>query len=334
VELQKIVASLGRVRFEPGAAASDFLIQSDNAGRLVSFEYRAAPAILLRVARGDRGKWSSESVELPVKTRLELVSGVVGGSLFAALDGLGERTELAFMVHGLFPDLVDHPSPKDEFRLVVEKHVVGDEVVEYGRLLAAEYKSERRHRSERVFYFETEGDALGGAYYTEDGTPVRPRAFTTPAQDALRTSGFGSRDHPVYGHVSAHLGVDYAAPVGTPVRAARGGVVQSARRDGDFGNMVMIVHGRGLVTRYAHLDSFAEGIADGARVQRGDRIGSIGLTGLSTGPHVHFETIVGGRHVDPEKILFRRGPQLSAEQLAAFKQAIGALIAALSVSLV
>jgi murein DD-endopeptidase MepM/ murein hydrolase activator NlpD len=96
--------------------------------------------------------------------------------------------------------------------------------------------------------------------------------------------------------------------------------------------MVTIVHGRGLVTRYAHLDEFAEGIAPGAHVQRGDRIGSIGLTGLSTGPHVHFETIVAGRHVDPDKILFRRGPLLSTEQLAAFKQAIGGLAAALSTS--
>jgi murein DD-endopeptidase MepM/ murein hydrolase activator NlpD len=267
-----------------------------------------------------------------VTTRLEIVGGVVDSSIFAALERLGERPELAFMVHGLFPDLVDHASPRDEFRLIVEKRVVGDEVVDYGRLLAAEYKSAKRHTSERAFYFDLGGDAPGGAYYTEDGAPVRPRGFTPPAQEAMRTSGFGSRDHPVYGHVSAHLGVDFAAPIGTPVRAARGGVVQSARRDGDFGNMVTIVHGRGLVTRYAHLDGFAEGITEGARVQRGDCIGSIGLTGLSTGPHVHFETIVAGRHVDPEKIMFRRGPLLSTEQFAAFKQAIGALAAALSAS--
>src|SRR5690606_28153664 len=138
------------------------------------------------------------------------------------------------------------------------------------------------------------------SYYTADGTSMRKAFIRTPVDFARISSRFSNgRKHPVLNTIRAHKGVDYAAPHGTPIKAAGDGKVRLAGRKGGYGNTVIIQHGQNYQTLYGHMQGFAKGIRNGATVKQGQVIGYIGTTGLSTGPHLHYEFLVNGRHVDP-----------------------------------
>jgi murein DD-endopeptidase MepM/ murein hydrolase activator NlpD len=140
------------------------------------------------------------------------------------------------------------------------------------------------------------------------------------------------RKHPVLNRIRAHRGVDYAAPHGTPVRAAGAGRVQYRGVKGGFGNVVEIAHSGKVVTRYGHLSRFATGLSNGERVDQGQIIGYVGSTGLATGPHLHFEYIEHGVFVDPQKAIRRGepGPPVPASERAVFDQQVAPLLAQLN----
>jgi murein DD-endopeptidase MepM/ murein hydrolase activator NlpD len=127
------------------------------------------------------------------------------------------------------------------------------------------------------------------------------------------------RRHPILGYRRMHKGVDWAAPRGTPIFAAGNGVVIEAERKSGYGNWIKIRHANGYETSYAHQTRFAKGIREGVRVRLGQIIGYVGSTGLSTGPHLHYEVTVNGRHVNPMRIRLPRGRSLSGEVLAEFE---------------
>jgi murein DD-endopeptidase MepM/ murein hydrolase activator NlpD len=139
------------------------------------------------------------------------------------------------------------------------------------------------------------------------------------------------RKHPVLNTIRAHRGVDYAAPTGTPVHAAGAGRVQFRGVKGGFGNVVEIAHAGQVVTRYGHLSRFAKGVGNGTKVEQGQLIGYVGSTGLATGPHLHFEFIERGAHVDPQKAIRRSepGPPVPATERAVFEAQIAPLLARL-----
>lgn len=166
----------------------------------------------------------------------------------------------------------------------------------------------RDPESGRSGYFDGEGNMLG------------QYLLRNPVPDGRRTSGFGGRRHPVLGYSRMHSGVDWAAPVGTPIYAAADGTVTFAGTQSGDGKRIEIDHGHGYETSYSHQSKFAEGIKVGSRVQQGQLIGYVGKTGLVTGAHLHYEVSINGRKVDPGKVHFIREGRLDGTALAKFEK--------------
>ncbi len=174
--------------------------------------------------------------------------------------------------------------------------------------------------TEKRFYrFRTPDDGIVD-YYDEGGKSAKKFLIRKPVPAGRLTSGFGYRRHPILGRMILHAGVDYAAPRGTPILAAGNGIVEKAGRSSGYGNLIVVKHTNGYETAYGHQSRFAKGIRPGVRVHQGQVIGYVGSTGLSTGPHVHFEIRVNHQPVDPLRIRLPRGRVLQGEYLAAFER--------------
>jgi len=163
--------------------------------------------------------------------------------------------------------------------------------------------------------------APGGVpeYYTQQGEAVRKALLRTPIDGARLTSGFGNRKHPIKGFTKMHKGVDFAAPKGTPIMAAGSGVVERCNVYGAYGNYICIRHNGNTKTAYAHMKGFAKGISRGAKVHQGQIIGYVGMTGSTTGPHLHFELILNGQHKNPREITQLPKSKLVGKVLKEFK---------------
>jgi murein DD-endopeptidase MepM/ murein hydrolase activator NlpD len=174
--------------------------------------------------------------------------------------------------------------------------------------------------TKRAFYrFRTPDDGLVD-YYDHEGVSAKKFLIRKPMEGGVFRSSFGMRRHPILGYKKMHTGVDWSAPRGTPVLAAGEGVVQHAKRNSGYGNQIVIRHANGYETSYSHLSGFAKGVQAGGRVRQGQVIGYVGSTGLSTGPHLHYEVLVNARHVDPMRIRLPRGRTLQGRILAAFER--------------
>jgi len=219
----------------------------------------------------------------------------------------------------------------DSFRLVYEQLERDGKIVADGDILAAEFINEgKRYRAVR--YVNAEGKA---DFYTPEGASLRKAFLKAPVQFSRISSVFNpSRRHPVLNTIRAHRGVDYAAPTGTPVKAAGAGRVVYRGVKGGFGNVVEIEHSGKVITRYGHLSRFAQGVGQGSKVEQGQVIAYVGSTGLATGPHLHFEYIERGVFVDPQKAIRRAqpGPPVPAAERDRFALQTGALLAKLDAS--
>lgn len=169
------------------------------------------------------------------------------------------------------------------------------------------------------FYrFRTPDDGVVN-YYDENGDSAKKFLMRKPVTGGRFTSGYGYRRHPLLGYRKMHTGTDWAAPWGTPILAAGNGVVELAGRKGGYGKYVLIRHANGYKTAYAHMARYAKGLKPGVKVRQGQVIGEVGSTGLSSGPHLHYEVLINGRHVDPMKIKVPRGRKLTGRLKQAFK---------------
>jgi murein DD-endopeptidase MepM/ murein hydrolase activator NlpD len=178
----------------------------------------------------------------------------------------------------------------------------------------------------KTYYRYTTRDGDTG-YFDENGRSADRALMRTPVSGSRISSGFGMRRHPILGYTRMHTGVDFAAPYGTPLKAAGNGVISYSGWDGAYGRVVRIKHENGYETVYAHMSRIASTIKRGTRVRQGQTIGFVGSTGRSTGPHAHFEVRVNGRPVNPLKIKAMGGRQLSGKELAAFKRHKGDIVA-------
>ncbi len=169
----------------------------------------------------------------------------------------------------------------------------------------------------RIYRFHSPDDGSID-YFDEEGRSLKKFLLRKPITEGRMTSGFGNRRHPVLGYSRMHTGVDWANRIGTPILASGNGKVTKAEWDGGYGRRVEIQHANGYVTTYSHMSRFANGIQAGASVTQGQVIGYVGNTGLSTGPHLHYEVVVNGRFVDPLKIRVPRGKELDGGELAEF----------------
>jgi murein DD-endopeptidase MepM/ murein hydrolase activator NlpD len=172
----------------------------------------------------------------------------------------------------------------------------------------------------RKFYRHQTTDDNLVDYYDESGKSAKKFLVRMPVSDGSITSGFGGRNHPILGYTKMHTGIDWAAPMGTPIFAAGNGVIEKADWEGGYGKYIRIRHANGYVTAYGHMSAFARGMEQGKRVRQGQVIGYVGSTGLSTGAHLHYEILINGRFVDPMKIKLPRGRVLEGTLLAGFEQ--------------
>ncbi|WP_180682184.1 M23 family metallopeptidase [Tepidicella baoligensis] len=255
---------------------------------------------------------------------VRLSSGVIRSSLFAATDAARLPDSIASQLADLFSADIDFRRDLragDTFSVVYEALEADGELLRYGRLLSAEFVN--KGKTHQVLWFEEPGKK--GAYYTFDGESTRRAFLASPLAFSRISSGYGMRFHPVHGGRRPHLGVDYAAPTGTPVRTVGDGTVQFAGWQRGYGNVVFIQHRQDKVTVYAHLHRID--VRRGQRVEQGDLIGQVGCTGVCTGPHLHFEYRVRGEHRDP-LIIAREGgggEPVSAKARPAFNEAAQAM---------
>jgi murein DD-endopeptidase MepM/ murein hydrolase activator NlpD len=215
-------------------------------------------------------------------------------------------------VHSYDVDFKQKVRPGDTFEMFFD----GGNDEEVGELL---YTSMTIGGQTRKFYrFRTPDDVVD--YYDEQGNSAKKFLMRNPVKGGRYTSGFGARNHPLLKYMRMHTGVDWAAPAGTPILAAGDGTVERVGREGGYGNYVRIRHANGFATAYGHMLRFAPGMTPGVTVKQGQIIGYVGSTGLSTGPHCHFEVMVNSSFVNPMTIQVPRGLQLTGRQLAEFQR--------------
>jgi murein DD-endopeptidase MepM/ murein hydrolase activator NlpD len=282
-------------------------------GRVVTFELTVSKTERVKAARGADGALAGTKATDQTRSEIDDVGGRVTGSLYASMKASGEKTELVEAFADLFAydlDFYVDVHDGDVFKAVVEKTFKDQELIGYGKIVAAEWSGKAGHF--RAFLWK-------GKWYDGDGQALEKTLLKTPLKFARISSGFDlHRMHPILHTERAHMGVDYAAPVGTPVWAAASGTVESAGPAGGAGNLIVLRHDNGLETFYMHLSKFAKGLHPGQRVEAKTVIGYVGTTGLSTGPHLHFGVKKDGAYVDPLKLAPQRGRGVSAAQRPQF----------------
>ncbi len=231
--------------------------------------------------------WTARLDSLPLTTTVRLSSGRIQSSLFAATDAARLPDSVATQLADLFSGDIDFRRDLragDRFSVVYEALEADGEVLKFGRLLSAEFVNAGTAHS--VVWFQPSGQSKG-AYYTLQGQSLQRAFLASPLAFSRVSSGYGMRFHPISGNRKPHLGVDFAAPTGTPVRTVADGVVEFAGWQNGYGNVIRVKHQNNKSTVYAHLSRIQ--VRKGQRVEQGNTIGLVGSTGASTGPHLHFE---------------------------------------------
>jgi murein DD-endopeptidase MepM/ murein hydrolase activator NlpD len=320
-----VKASLDRLR--PGEA----LTIATRGEELVVLERRLSPTETLRVSRAEAG-FDSQVLSNPLEVEVRTGSGVVRSSLFRAAEEAGISDATALAVAEIFAwdiDFVLDIQPEDRFTVVYERLSQDGEYLKDGDVLAVEFVNQgRSYRAVR--YVAPDGTP---GYYTPDGMSLRKAFIRAPVEFTRVSSRFNpARRHPVLNRIRAHKGVDYAAPTGTPVRAAGDGRVRFAGRKGGYGNVIEIEHANRVSTLYGHLSRFAKGMSRGDRVQQGQVIGYVGMTGLASGPHLHYEYRVNGVHKDPQRVPLPKAEPVPQRLLAEFRSATAAPLSQLELA--
>lgn len=282
--------------------------------------------------QADSDKFNFRKDVAVTQVREKHAQGTIEGALFAATKKADVPYSLALDMANIFGydiDFAQDLRKGDTFEILYEEKTLDDKAVGSGNILTARFTN-RGKTYTAVRYTDKNGNT---SYYSADGSSLRKAFIRTPVDFARISSRFSSgRKHPVLNKIRAHKGVDYAAPRGTPIKAAGDGRVTLAGRKGGYGNTVVIKHGQSYQTLYAHMNGFAKGIRAGSIVKQGQIIGYIGTTGLSTGPHLHYEFQVNGVHVDPLSQKLPISDPIHASEKQRFMQHSKSLLAKLDVN--
>lgn len=294
---------------------------------LTSIHFRFS-AIESLVVSKIRETWKAEKIIEPVDIKTMTYTGTVTSSLWESAERAKMDPNLISELADIFAWEVDFAREvqlHDKWRLTVEQKLVKGQPIGWGAILAAEYINSGE--SHRAALFRVNGEEVG--YFTPEGGSLRKMFLKSPLRYGRITSGFGRRFHPILKTSRAHLGVDYSASIGTPIRAVGDGTVMMAGWSGGGGKVIKLRHNSSYQTAYKHLSGFAKGVHSGARVKQGQVIGYTGNTGLSTGPHLHFEFWSGGRYVDPLRKKFPSADPVPTAQLEQFKAESAVFLATL-----
>lgn len=315
----RILATLrGTLDFRRVRPNDVFELLATKQGELLEFRYARGIDEIYTV-KPLTPKWVVVREKRQFERKLALVQGFVETTLFDAIAAVGERPELIMSFVEIFAWTIDFSVATrkgDSFQMLCEKLYDKGMFKGYGRIFAARYVNQGEAYS--ATYFEAP-DGFSG-YFDERGRNLRRAFLRAPLRFNLITSGFTtSRFHPVLKFRRPHLGIDYAAPTGTPIWSVADGVVTGAGWMGGSGRAVKIRHNHGYETSYSHLSRIAPGIRPGVRVRQRQVIGYVGATGLATGPHLHYGMKIHGRAINPAAVRLPAGDPVPRKYLAQFQ---------------
>ena len=310
----------GRGRRSVSSFDASIASSRDGSGavRLIGLSTRTGPATTLAIARTVDGALVTRALEEKVSDETTVAHGKVAGSLFESASALGATSAVTDQVVKLFQHKLDFArdiTSGDSFTLVFDgERTETGRTVEAGQLLFAELQA--HGAPARLYRFQHDGKF---EYFDDLGKNIKGFLLRTPVDGARMNSNFGMRRHPVLGYMRMHEGVDFAAGTGTPILAAGDGVVEEVRRWGGYGNWLKIRHNRDWETGYGHISRYAPGIHPGVHVHQGQVVAYVGATGLATGPHLHYETWLDGKRVNPAGVNIPAATVLSGHDLASFR---------------
>ncbi len=276
--------------------------------------------------KGD--KFVAEEVPANLERRIEMHAREIKTSLYAATDSMEDDGKLPDSITAqiieMFSTNIDFRSDLkrgDRFNVVYETFWQDGELVRVGRILAGEFTN--RGTTYQSVWFEDPASKQGGGYYSFDGKSLKKAFLKSPLEFSRVSSGFSMRVHPISGNWKQHKGIDFAAALGTPIRASGDGVIDFAGVQGGYGNLVVIKHWANYSTAYAHMSRFAPNMRKGVKVSQGDVIGYVGSTGWSTGAHLHYEFRVNNEARDPTNLNVVAQAPLTPAELNRFKTVSG-----------
>ncbi|MBA4152491.1 MAG: peptidase M23, partial [Acinetobacter sp.] len=292
--------------------------ETDASGALIALRYPGENGSQIVIKKHNTG-FQTSTLPAQLEKRLVVRTEEIKSSLYAATDAAGIPEAVANQIAEIFGGDIDfhHDLRKgDKFTVLYESIYSNGALVSAGRVQAAEFINQ--NQTYRAIYFQ--GDAQHGSYYTPEGKSVQKAFLRSPIEFSRVSSGFtSSRFHPVLNKWRAHKGVDFAAPIGTKVRATADGTVSFVGNQGGYGNVIMINHQGRHETVYGHLSKFANGLRRGQRVSQGEVIGHVGMTGMTSGPHLHYEFRLDGQQRDPMRIALPDAKPIDSANKTAFQ---------------
>lgn len=282
-------------------------------GKVLSLNRKIDETHELEVTLADSGQYQSKIIERPLEARVVYARGVIKNSLFIAGREAGMSDKVTMNLAGIFAwdvDFVLDIRENDEFLLLYEELWQDGQRVGDGEILAAEFVNNGR-TVRAIRYTDETGKS---DYFSPDGASMRKAFIRAPVDFTRISSNFNlKRKHPILNKIRAHKGVDYAAPNGTPIKAAGDGKVIFAGRKSGYGNCIILQHGGNITTLYAHMSRFSQLGRVGKRVNQGQIVGYVGATGLATAPHLHYEYRVSGVHRNPRTVTLPQANPVNAK---------------------
>lgn len=318
--IRALSEALDMRKLRPGA---NYTLTLDESGELQFGTYEVSPIEIYDISRNEENITANRK-DITLEQQTTRITGTVDSSVFLAFTELGEEPRLIHAFADIFASKIDfntEPRSGDTFEVVVDKYYKDCVFVGYGKIRMARYTLDGV--TFEGFYYSSPS---ASGYFDPAGNELGTSFLKSPIPFGRVTSGFTrSRLHPVLGIKRPHLGVDLAAPTGTPIMAASDGRVDFIGRNGGYGNQIVIDHANGYRTHYGHLSRFKKGLRKGARVKQKEIIGYVGSTGLSTGPHLDYRIQENGNFRDPFSLKFKPRSILQGKAMDQFKSARQAL---------
>ncbi len=310
-------------RLRPGDRYSVALDENNN---LIHCNYESGPLDVYALQRTANG-FIAEKLAVPIECHTERIEGVIDSSLFAAFSHYQVDSSLTYAFADIFSSRLDFNTETrkgDRFSVLYEKYYKAGSFIGYGRILIARYEQASGEVMEGFRYGDDHG--VGGSFYDRSGEDLGSAFIRSPVPVGRISSRFTlRRKHPILGVVRPHLGVDLAAPIGTPIMAAADGKVLFVGRKGGFGKQVILKHNNGYRTYYGHLSRFKVGMKKGRQVKQKEIIGYVGSTGMSTGPHLDYRLAQNGVFMNPFALKFKPKSRIGKREMDSFQQQINLL---------
>ncbi|MFZ5523065.1 MAG: peptidoglycan DD-metalloendopeptidase family protein [Pseudomonadota bacterium] len=315
--------------FRKLAVGKEIQAETSATGGLISLRYLSNNDEQILIDK-QNSAFKTNTLPAQLEKRLFVRTGEIKTNLYAAADAAGMPEAAANQLYELFSGDIDfHHDLRvgDKFTAVYEMNYHNGALLNTGRILSAEFINQGQVY--RAIYFQE--DAQHGDYYTPEGKSVRKAFLRSPIEYSRVSSGFSnSRFHPILNKWRSHKGVDFAAPAGTKVKSTADGVVTYVGKEGGYGNVVRINHQGRYTTVYGHLSRFAQNLHKGQRVVQGEVIGYVGMTGLATGPHLHYEFKINGQQHNPMRVALPDAKPISSIYQAAFQSVADDFVARLN----